>query len=169
MIGLWHLTPRKSYCDHHLWFGAEEEAGLWGVEGPSTGDCPLAGEQNGRCKPGSQAKKKKKKASHPLGSHRVKSWKLKSSCWPLKEELLWSGKAQANVEGKLGERPVRRIQRCSRGGCRGGWGTQITARLTRRSAQEKSFFFLPGAQLGGRPAASVRRVTLSTTEHRQGS
>lgn len=30
-------------------------------------------------------------------------------------------------------------------------------RLTRRSAQEKSFFFLPGAQLAGRPAASVRR------------
>lgn len=48
-------------------------------------------------------------------------------------------------------------------------GDTDTARLTRRSAQEKSFFFLPGAQLAGRPAASVRRVTLSTTEHRQGS
>lgn len=35
-----------------------------------------------------------------------------------------------------------------------GQGTDT--RLTRRSAQEKSFFFLPGAQLAGRPAASVR-------------
>lgn len=48
-------------------------------------------------------------------------------------------------------------------------GDTDTTRLTRRSAQEKSFFFLPGAQLAGRPAASVRRVTLSTTEHRQSS
>lgn len=44
--GLWHLTPRESYCDHHLWVGAQEEAGLWEVEGPSTGDGPL-GEQKG--------------------------------------------------------------------------------------------------------------------------
>lgn len=37
------------------------------------------------------------------------------------------------------------------------WAEQGTdTRLTRRSAQEKSFFFFPGAQLAGRPAASVR-------------
>lgn len=42
------------------------------------------------------------------------------------------------------------------GGC--GWapgcGRGGGERLTRRSAQEKSFFFRPGAQLAGRPAAS---------------
>lgn len=42
-----------------------------------------------------------------------------------------------------------------------GQGTDT--RLTRRSEQEKSFFFLPGAQLAGRPAASVRTM-LSNTE-----
>lgn len=47
LVGLWHLTPRESYCDHHFRVGAEEEAGLWDVDGPSAGDCPLAGEQKG--------------------------------------------------------------------------------------------------------------------------
>ena len=46
------------------------------------------------------------------------------------------------------------MQRCSEGVTRTGRGTDT--RLTRRSAQEKSFFFLPGAQLARRPAASVR-------------
>lgn len=38
----------------------------------------------------------------------------------------------------------------------GGQGGETDTSLTRRSAQEKSFFFLPGAQLAGRPAASTR-------------
>lgn len=63
--------PRESYCDHHLWVGAQEETGLWEVEGPSTGDGP-----------------------------RVKSWKLKAGCWPFEEELFRSGKGQANIEGE---------------------------------------------------------------------
>lgn len=37
----------------------------------------------------------------------------------------------------------------------GNDGGTVIPQLTRRSAQEKSFFF-PGAQLAGRPAASVR-------------
>lgn len=49
---------------------------------------------------------------------------------------------------------MRWVQRCSEVGVtRTGWG--IDTRLTRRSAQEKSFFFFPGAQLARRPAASV--------------
>lgn len=62
-VRLQHLTPRESYCDHHLWVGAQEETGLWEVEGSSTGDGPLAGEKKrgGGCEP-----REPKRASHPL-------------------------------------------------------------------------------------------------------
>lgn len=98
------------------------------------------------------------RASHPfpLGPHRVESWKLKAGCWPLKEKLFRRGKGQADVKGELGGGEQRS------GGFRGAERVGVTRtgqgtdpRLTRRSAQEKSFFFLPGAQLAGRPAASV--------------
>lgn len=54
-VRLQHLTPRESYCNHHLWVGAQEDAGLWEVQGPSTGDGPLAGEEKGGVSPGSRA------------------------------------------------------------------------------------------------------------------
>lgn len=89
-VGLRHLTPRESYCDHHLWVGAQEETGLWEVEGSSTGDGSLAGEKKkGGVSPGNQ---KGPLTLFPFGPHRVKSWKLKAGCWPFEEELFRSGK-----------------------------------------------------------------------------
>lgn len=90
-------------------------------------------------------------ASTPAPSpkpHRVKGWQLKAGHRPLQKELLRRGERQPQVEGKLGARG--KVRRGRAGAGRGaGWGG-----LTRRSAHEKSFFFRPGAQLAGRPAAS---------------
>lgn len=82
------------------------------------------------------------------GPHRVKGWELKAGHRPLQEELLRGGEGQAQIEGKLGVRVPVRQEGVAGPGVRAGGG------LTRRSAQEKSFFFRPGAQLAGRPAAS---------------
>lgn len=90
--------------------------------------------------------------SPPRGPHRVKGWELEAGHGPFQKELLWRGERQAQVEGKLGARAHIRLG----SGWAGGWGGQGQGRasLTRRSAQEKSFFLRPGAQLAGRPAAS---------------
>ena len=101
--------------------------------------------------------------SPPLGPHRVKGWELEAGHGPFQKELLWRGEGQAQVEGKLGARAHVRL---SSGWAGGGRGLG-RAGLTRRSAQEKSFFLRPGAQLAGRPAASGTHGRIQTRLHQE--
>lgn len=102
--------------------------------------------------------------TQPCRPHRVKGWELEAGRRPLEKELLWCGEGQAQVQGELGGRGSKS------GGV--GWGRAPVSgpggALTRRSAQEKSFFLRPGAQLAGRPAASGTRSPVSTSILRSG-
>jgi hypothetical protein len=76
---------------------------------------------------------------------------------------LAAGHLRKNSSGVAKGRPrLRANWGEDRGQAEARWpgGGQQEGRLTRRSAQEKSFFFRPGAQLAGRPAASGTEGTL---------